>query len=293
MHALDRVALQPSGRQLGQVIGDCRQPEHARAALLRSLARQVRQDPGGLGQPAAFGRQDVEDGSPRRAADRPQPGCGERQACHLADVMPGAEVPADQHGPRGQVRSGHGQHLAESGPGFDLVHAGLGDRAGHRGQHGARRVGQSGLAEPGGAVSPDKGHVRERLDVVDQSGAAADTTLERTWRRVRGLGLAAVQPVHQRGFLTRHVLMRQAMHTDRNALEVSPPPLVDRGEHAVDEPVPSARQTQMRLARADSLCRQHDPVQHQVWRAGQQGLVFLAGRLALHAVRDDHGQAPL
>ena len=38
---------------------------------------------------------------------------------------------------------------------------------------------------------------------------------------------------------------------------------------------------------------ERDPVQDQVRRAGQQRLILLAGRLALHAVRDDDGRAPL
>ena len=87
--------------------------------------------------------------------------------------------------------------------------------------------------------------------------------------------------------------MRQVMHGDRNGVESSPPPLLDRREHAVDEPVPGARQAQVRLARADGLGRQRDAVQHQVRRAGQQRLILLARRLALHAVRDHDGRPAL
>ena len=48
--AAQRIADRTGGGQLREVIGNRRQAEHARSALLRALGRQIVKDPGGLGE---------------------------------------------------------------------------------------------------------------------------------------------------------------------------------------------------------------------------------------------------
>ena len=64
LHPPERVTLRPRGCQLAEVIGDRRQPEHARPALLGALAGQVAQDPRRVGEPAARRRQYVQNAAP-------------------------------------------------------------------------------------------------------------------------------------------------------------------------------------------------------------------------------------
>ena len=80
------------------------------------------------------------------------------------------------------------------------------------------------------------------------------------------------------------------MHRDGNGVDFVPLPLRDRRKDAVDQPVPGPRQAQMRSPGTDRPGRQRDPVEYEVRRAGQQRLILLAGRLALHPVRDHHGR---
>ena len=102
--------------------------------------------------PARYRRIRAPSASPQTAGGRtyrtPAPGApptarnpphSERQASHLDDLVPSAEVAANEDGLRGHVGAGHREHVADAGPGFDLVDARLGDRARHGGQHRAQQ----------------------------------------------------------------------------------------------------------------------------------------------------------
>ena len=55
LHAVKRVSFRPRGGELCEIVGDRRQAEHARPALLRALGGQEAKDAGGLREPAAGG----------------------------------------------------------------------------------------------------------------------------------------------------------------------------------------------------------------------------------------------
>jgi hypothetical protein len=63
LHPTKRITLGPAGGELGQVPGDRRQPEHAWAALLGRLARQIAQDSRSLVQAALARWQHVQNAS--------------------------------------------------------------------------------------------------------------------------------------------------------------------------------------------------------------------------------------
>ena len=98
---------------------------------------------------------------------------------------------------------------------LDLDDARSPDRAAQRHEYRARLVVGAGPAEPVGAVARDQADVGECLDVLDESRATADAALERArWRESR-LGIATVQPVHERALLAGDEALGDSRDADR------------------------------------------------------------------------------
>ena len=161
------------------------------------------------------------------------------------------------------------------------------------GQHRPRRVGEPGLPEPGRARtarSARRGRASRRCRSA--SGAArrpsrtAAAARRSAWPRRRSASARARSPRWRRSGAaapctsirtgSRPARSRSATASRTMRRSATPCSAAGRGGR---RPAPIARRGQ------------HGAVQHQVRRAGQQRLVLLAGRLALHAVGDDDGRA--
>src|SRR4051812_18790856 len=81
-------------------LGDSGQTEDARPALPRAFAREVAGDARGLSYSAHPAWEDDERPRPEGRTVRSQSGVGERQVEGVRSIEPGAEVAADEQGPR-------------------------------------------------------------------------------------------------------------------------------------------------------------------------------------------------
>ncbi len=172
---------------------------------------------------------------------------------------------------------------------LDLVDPWVGDGAGQRDERGAGLAGGAELAEPRRAVARDQRDVGERLDVVDQRRAAADTLFEGHRRRERGLGGAAAEVVDERRLLPGDVVAghrRQAQGAASARRRRGP--FLDRARHAPDAGVGRLAHAHDQLIRADGLARRGSaPSSTRCGSDSQQRAVLQARRLALGGVGHD------
>ena len=112
MQPFQHVAVGPSVRQLSEVIRDGGKAEPARPALACALAGEEPQDARGLREPTAAGREREDHARAGRGPRVAQPGSGQRQAGDVPRGVPGAEVPADEHGTVFGVPAAERQHVA-------------------------------------------------------------------------------------------------------------------------------------------------------------------------------------
>jgi hypothetical protein len=87
-------------------------------------------------------------------------------------------------------------------------------------------------------------------------------------------------------------MMGHLVQLDRDRVETDAPPIGQRAGHLLDQPLPRLRQTKVHRVGAYRLGGEDCAVQDQMRRPRHERLVFLAGRLAFHAVGDDHRGAP-
>ena len=134
--------------------------------------------------------------------------------------------------------------------------------------------------------------MRQRLDVLHQGRPAATPRSKTRGCLNARPGRAPVDLAGQRRFLAGQEPRRRVDELDADAVQAGRGPLGQRrGESLVQPRV--AMQVQDRAVGADRLGGQLQAVQDQVRRVPQQGLVLVAGRLALRAVADHDGPSPL
>ena len=131
---------------------------------------------------------------------------------------PGSEVAADEHAAH-VVRFRVAEDVSQRSAERDFVHAGSVDAA-QRDEHRAGVGRGSRGPPPVRAEAGDERDVGEGLDVVDERRPAVDTALERTGRREGGFGVAAVEPVDERGLLADDVARRCRRHPQQDLVVV-------------------------------------------------------------------------
>src|SRR5260370_13447501 len=95
---------------------------------------------------------------------------------------------------------------------LDLDHARTLAAAGDREQDRAGRAAAARRAVPGVAVPRDQGDVRERLDVLDESGDGGYATLAGVWRRGRGRRHPSLDWMHGRAPIARDITIAGPAH---------------------------------------------------------------------------------
>ena len=173
--------------------------------------------------------------------------------------------------------SGCAEHPVESLAERHLVHPGAHDCARDRDERRSGLLHASELAEP---VRPVAGHERElgqRLDVLDEDSALEGS--RRDEGRLRG---PAAEAVDERGLLARDEAAR-----DRENLEpdTALAALRDRAFQRHQLAGGILRDGDDRLAGSDGSRGRDRADEHELRRAAEEGLVLVAHRLALGAVR--------
>src|SRR5205814_3328436 len=126
-------------------------------------------------------------------------------------TRPRPEVAADEErGDRLRRPACPRDQVGEWCPERDIVDPGPRDGARQRDDGGARLSRRPTRTEPGGPAATDQGEVRERLDVLDEGGLAAEPAFEWIGRLRRRLGGAAADRGDERGLLARDKAVRHA-----------------------------------------------------------------------------------
>ena len=88
--------------------------------------------------------------------------------------------------------------------------------------------------------------------------------------------------------LAGHVAVRRAAEAQRHRVDTPVGPLVQCLLHRPGRLLVAGAHADLDCGRPDGPRRQHRAVEHQMGRAGRQGSVLAAGRLALHQVGHHH-----
>src|ERR1019366_5689997 len=140
-----------------------------------------------------------------------------------------------------------------------------------------------------GTVTGDERELREGLDVMYECRPSAEPAFREPGRLAGGSRCAILDPVHDSAGFTGDEPVRGGHDLDPDPLRAGPAALGCGSVHDLTDRV---MHDNHHLASANYPGCEDRPVQHQLWRPGEQDLILGARGLALGAVRHNDRGVP-